>query len=251
MDITKKKVVVIDLDDTLIHTRTNNKFPQGVWDMKLDLDVFAQLKKLRPLAVLVASNQGGIELGLVNKQLFEAKFIYIIASLQEYIGLNTLVSGNYCLSNDPTNEFRKPNPGMYNMLVKQFEEQFRVDIENSEVLAIGDASGLPGDFSDSDLKAAQNFGCDYIDVREFVKLELPEPLFKIIERSTLKVVTEGDTTLENMLEEDAKKAVERLNAEHEIVMRVPQLWVAPKPIQVQPKETKGRGRTVKMKPSKK
>ncbi len=27
MDITKKKVIFIDLDDTLISTRTSNKFP--------------------------------------------------------------------------------------------------------------------------------------------------------------------------------------------------------------------------------
>lgn len=50
MDITKKKVVVIDLDDTLIHTRTNNKFPQGVWDMKLDLDVFCSTEKTAPVS---------------------------------------------------------------------------------------------------------------------------------------------------------------------------------------------------------
>ena len=84
MDITKKKVIFIDLDDTLISTRTGNKFPAGIWDMKLNLPVFDQLKKLHPLAVLIASNQGGIELGIVPQQLFEPKFIYVIASLQEY-----------------------------------------------------------------------------------------------------------------------------------------------------------------------
>lgn len=33
---------------------------------------------------------------------------------------------------------------------------------------IGDASGKPGDFSDK--KCAENFGIDYIDVRDFLEL---------------------------------------------------------------------------------
>lgn len=33
---------------------------------------------------------------------------------------------------------------------------------------VGDASGLEGQFSDSDLKTAKNFGCDYMDITEFI-----------------------------------------------------------------------------------
>ena len=33
---------------------------------------------------------------------------------------------------------------------------------------IGDASGKPNQFSDSDKKTAENFGCDYMDVEDFV-----------------------------------------------------------------------------------
>ena len=33
---------------------------------------------------------------------------------------------------------------------------------------IGDDSGKPGDFSDSDKKCAENFGIDYIDVEDFI-----------------------------------------------------------------------------------
>lgn len=36
-------------------------------------------------------------------------------------------------------------------------------------LMIGDASGKPNQFSDSDKKTAENFGCDYMDVEDFVK----------------------------------------------------------------------------------
>ena len=45
------------------------------------------------------------------------------------------------------------------------------EVQNKhEMLMIGDASGKPGDFSDSDKKCAENFGIDYIDVRDFLKL---------------------------------------------------------------------------------
>ena len=40
----------------------------------------------------------------------------------------------------------------------------------SDMLMIGDASGLEGQFSDTDKKTAENFGIDYLDVNEFVKL---------------------------------------------------------------------------------
>lgn len=33
---------------------------------------------------------------------------------------------------------------------------------------IGDASGKEGQFSDSDKKTAENFGCEYMDVDDFV-----------------------------------------------------------------------------------
>lgn len=40
MDITKKKVIFIDLDGTLIDTASGKTFPEGVWDMKLKMEVF-------------------------------------------------------------------------------------------------------------------------------------------------------------------------------------------------------------------
>lgn len=39
-----------------------------------------------------------------------------------------------------------------------------------DTFMIGDASGLEGQFSDSDKRTAENFGIDYLDVNEFVNL---------------------------------------------------------------------------------
>lgn len=228
MDITKKKVIFIDLDGTLISTSTGRKFPAGIYDMKLNLPVFDQLKKLHPLAVLIVSNQGGIELGIVPQQLFEPKFIYVIASLQEYIGLNTLVAGQFCAVNDVTNENRKPNCGMLNSMLKQFEDITHIDIQNFECVMIGDASGKPGDHSDSDRKTAENFGCDYIDVKEFIEMELPEPCFKIISTSTGEVISREGQLLENIPESSLTKVLESLEVPADSITAVPQLWTKPK-----------------------
>ena len=38
----------------------------------------------------------------------------------------------------------------------------------STIMMIGDASGKEGQFSDSDKKTAENFGCEYMDVDDFV-----------------------------------------------------------------------------------
>ena len=39
---------------------------------------------------------------------------------------------------------------------------------------IGDASGKPGQFSDSDKKCAENFGIDYLDVEDFLQTMFKE-----------------------------------------------------------------------------
>lgn len=65
---------------------------------------------------------------------------------------------------DKNNTYRKPNTGM----LEQLYNQYRVESTN-ECIMIGDASGKPGDFSDSDKRCASRFFIDYIDVRDFLE----------------------------------------------------------------------------------
>lgn len=164
----KYKVLFCDLDDTLIETLSGETFPKGIWDMKLKIDVLDSIKKLAPECVFIVSNQGGIEKGFVDKHNFEAKLEYIGLSIREYLKNNKIYSA-YCESNNKTCENRKPNVGMLNHLTEKFVgDDF--DYIKSVSLMIGDAGGLEGQFSDSDKKTAENFGIDYMDVNEFVKV---------------------------------------------------------------------------------
>lgn len=76
----------------------------------------------------------------------------------------------YCGSNDRSNPMRKPNTGMLEELFDNYKTWKDCSLEVEDCLMIGDASGLEGQFSDSDKKTAENFGIDYMDVSEFVNV---------------------------------------------------------------------------------
>ena len=44
----KCKLLITDLDGTLIETVSGNTFPKGIWDMKIKLDVFEAIKNYAP-----------------------------------------------------------------------------------------------------------------------------------------------------------------------------------------------------------
>lgn len=135
--------------------------------MKFKFNVLDAIKKLAPQCVLIVTNQGGIEKGFVDKRNFEFKMEYIVRSIREYVSVFTEYS--YCTSNDKNYAYRKPNTGMLNSLLHRVQTNwFRGEnITKDDCLMIGDASGLEGQFSDSDKKTAENFGIDYMDVNEF------------------------------------------------------------------------------------
>ena len=141
------------------------------WDMKIKLDVFEAIKNYAPDDILIISNQGGIEKGFVDREMFEYKFDYISNALEDYTDIS--VSAYYCESNNKRNANRKPNIGMIKEYM-DFIEYMNNDEDEEEkivydtILMIGDASGKEGQFSDSDKKTAENFGCEYMDVDDFV-----------------------------------------------------------------------------------
>lgn len=168
------KVIFADLDGTLIKTKSGEIFPNGIWDMEFRFEVLDAIKKVQPLAVLIATNQGGIESGFVNRKSFERKMEYIKCALQEYVGAFTEYT--YCSCNDKEYYYRKPNTGMLNSLLHGTQTNwFRYEgISKENCLMIGDASGKEGQFSDTDKKTAENFGIDYLDVDDFVNTNLED-----------------------------------------------------------------------------
>lgn len=162
----KIKILFADLDGTLIDTVTGKIFPKGIWDMKFKFDVLNKIKELSPDHICIVTNQGGIG-KFITAEDFKIKFEYVVKCIETYCNIKTL--GISCTSEDKNNINRKPNPGMFYSCMKRLHsnsQYFKMDKESC--LMLGDASGKPGDFSDSDRKAAENFGIDYIDVDDFV-----------------------------------------------------------------------------------
>ena len=160
-----KKIILCDLDGTLIETISGETCPKGIWDMHIKFEVLDAIKKLNPEYILIVSNQGGIESGFVNAHDFRAKSEYITRAIREYCGCECYAM--YCESNDKLDPYRKPNTVMlYSLLEKYVGDDF--DYIKQKSLMIGDASGKEGQFSDSDKRTAENVNIDYIDVNDFV-----------------------------------------------------------------------------------
>ena len=164
----KYDVIFSDLDGTLIDTISGETFPKGIWDMKIKFEVLDAIKKLNQEYILIVSNQGGIESGFVDDDNFRAKSGYVAGAIREYCDCKCYAM--YCLTNDKSNPYRKPNTKMLEDLLERYVGDDFNHIKPKSLM-IGDASGKEGQFSDSDKKTAENFGIDYMDVEDFVNTD--------------------------------------------------------------------------------
>ena len=88
MDYKNKKVVFIDLDDTLIKTISGKTFPEDISDFRVQLPVLDKIiEKMPNLSMLfIVSNQGGIK-DIKDKYLFTSKINAIESICRGYLGV--------------------------------------------------------------------------------------------------------------------------------------------------------------------
>lgn len=170
IDFETKKVLFIDLDSTLIKTISGKTFPEDITDFRIQLPVLDKIiEKIPNLTYFfIVTNQGGIG-KFTTEGDFQTKLFCIERFCDMYFRDRTKIyycsDSDYCTSLDKDCHERKPNTGMLEGLANDYGIKSKGDC-----IMIGDASGKPGDFSDSDKKCAENFGIDYIDVRDFLEL---------------------------------------------------------------------------------
>ena len=170
IDFETKKVLFIDLDSTLIKTISGKTFPEDITDFRIQLPVLDKIiEKIPNLTYFfIVTNQGGIG-KFTTEDDFQTKLFCIERFCDMYFRDRTKIyycsDSDYCASLDKDCHARKPNTGMLEELANDYGIRSK-----EECIMIGDASGKPGDFSDSDKKCAENFGIDYIDVRDFLEL---------------------------------------------------------------------------------
>lgn len=160
------RVLFCDLDGTLIKTKSGKIFPEDCNDWQIRTEVIEAIRAYAPTTIHIISNQGGIEKGFVKHHEFINKILDITVVMKDELGIPG--SFDYCQYNDPDNPYRKPNPGMITQYLQD------KSVSSRHCLMIGDASGLPGQFSDSDLQCAKNAHVKYQDVDDFVRQYNPQ-----------------------------------------------------------------------------
>jgi DNA 3'-phosphatase len=144
-----KKVYMFDLDYTIIKTKSGKKFPINKNDwMLLYPDVKTKIQSLTNSLVGIVSNQKGLKTEEQKKNWIE-KLNQILKILKI----------NFVFASIIDDWYRKPLPGSYEYIKDHYKE---VDWDslstNNKIYYIGDAFGREKDFSDTDIKYAQNNG---------------------------------------------------------------------------------------------
>lgn len=176
IDLSTKKVLFADLDDTLIRTASGETFAKDVTDFVIRKDVLDKIRVAMPnlSMVCIVSNQKGIAKGYFSEHDFNAKIRAVCGFIEGYLNENvndTMIDvySYYCASPNDDDMMRKPNTGM---LDRFFHEHlyYAAPIlrDKANMLMIGDASGKEGQWGDSDKVCAERFGVDYLDVDDFI-----------------------------------------------------------------------------------
>jgi len=124
------KALFIDLDGTIIKTKSGNTFPIDIYDWEFNTGVLTKLKHYsnENYVICIVTNQGGIEMGHITDEEFQNKISVIIQEIEDYI--RTGISAVYCPSMNGYH--RKPMPGMaYKLAI-----ELHLDLKNS--IMVGD-----------------------------------------------------------------------------------------------------------------
>lgn len=155
------KVLMCDLDGTLITTKSGNKFPKYADDWKFIDGVFAKLETFKTeWSIVIITNQGGR-----NKKLIDGKLARVYEALvKKNFDVQLYAAQKY-------DHYRKPDTGI-------FDEYVYPQLNNvSELIWVGDAWGRKGiagredDFSDSDLRFGENLKAKYPKLKIKLKTE--------------------------------------------------------------------------------
>jgi bifunctional polynucleotide phosphatase/kinase len=163
-------VAGFDLDNTLITTESGLTHPKDSNDWKWlfspdDIKNKLQCSDHQKLLVIF-TNQGGHSYDTVKKQAQDHVLIKKFAAIANLLDVPMI----FCCSlkipkvANSSNKFRKPNPTMWNLMLKKYDPQL---INKQDSFYVGDAAGRPDDHSDSDKVFAENIGVKFFTPEQY------------------------------------------------------------------------------------
>lgn len=156
----KQQICFLDLDSTLVTTKSGKTFPENMNDWKLLPTTvnFIKNRKKEGFKLVLVTNQGGISRGHFTKKDFLKKLIAIQNEMD-------LFFDKIFIATSMNSEYRKPKSAA---LTSDLENLgWSIDLKKS--LMIGDAGDKRDDFSDSDYKFAESLGIKFIHVRDLTE----------------------------------------------------------------------------------
>jgi len=141
------RIIMFDLDYTLIKTKSGYKFPRHANDFEFMPGVLDKLVALNAdgYHIIIISNQGSR-----NRKLSESKVRNVYSFLSASLKLSMYVAFGH-------DNYRKPNIGIWTEYIwPSLTLYLDSSKENMKILWVADALGRAGDFSDSDLQFANN-----------------------------------------------------------------------------------------------
>ena len=148
------RALFLDLDGTIIITKSGKNFPTDIDDWMFIPKVLDNIKFYsdQGYIICIVTNQGGIELGYITHENIDNKLKDITKEIEHRIG--TYVNTVYCPY--MSGYHRKPNPGMAYKMALELE----LDLKNS--IMVGD--------SESDKTFAENANIgNFCYITEFIK----------------------------------------------------------------------------------
>jgi bifunctional polynucleotide phosphatase/kinase len=172
------KIAIFDLDNTLITTKDEKKFPVDENDWKWRFpNTKDKLKDLvdQNFCIIILSNQGGIANGKQTVDKWTKKLNQIVKELNISIRV-------FCSTGN--NKYKKPFPTFFHEFIPNILAH---ELDFKKSFFCGDAAGRKGDFSDTDYKFALNCMLNFKTPEEYfqnTKIKLVSPSYPNIMTSS-------------------------------------------------------------------
>jgi bifunctional polynucleotide phosphatase/kinase len=163
------KIILFDLDNTIIKTKSGKIFPTSPYDWVLLYENIIQIINEIPATTIIGiiSNQKGI------------KSPELIVGWQTKLNniMKKITRINFVFASLKDDRYRKPMIGSWEYIKANLLQGY--DISSKDIIYVGDAAGREQDHTDTDIKFAQNLN---------FKFMIPERFFKQLDKSAPKQI---------------------------------------------------------------